>query len=217
MNMEYAASHLAAFNPGREITVLQVGAYDGRTNDPVESSIRAFGWRGVLVEPQPTPFAALKRHYEDNPLVQVFNVAIGESDGTRPLYTIEPAADLPEWTRQIASFNRSHLDTQQKQLTGIDLQARIKVLDVTTWSFDTLLDRSQTAHVDILQLDAEGFDFSLLKLFDVPRRKPTIINYEHQHLSRTDRDTAAELLVACGYRLAMSYHAAGDTIAVRAL
>lgn len=215
MTVEYAAAHLRAFNPGREFTVLQVGAYDGIANDPIATAIGAFGWKAVLVEPQRGPFIALQNRYRDNPQVQAFNVAISDQNGSRPLFTLEPSADLPDWTQQTASFNRSHFDKVQKHLAGVDISARVKAVDVSTWTFDTLFERSRVGRVDILQIDAEGYDFELLKMFDVPRRIPTIVSYEHQHLSRADRAAAAELLVKCGYRLAMVY-GVGDTIAVAA-
>ena len=52
------------------------------------------------------------------------------------------------------------------------------------------------------------------ELFDIPRRLPSIVNYEHVHLSRVDRNAAADLLIANDYRLAMSY-VDFDTVAYR--
>ena len=40
LNLEYVTGRLAALNPGHQFTVLQVCAFDGSANDPVESSIR---------------------------------------------------------------------------------------------------------------------------------------------------------------------------------
>jgi FkbM family methyltransferase len=214
MTVEYAAAHLAAFHPGRSFTVLQVGAYDGVALDPLAGALNAFGWRAVLVEPQPGPFEALRDHHAGNPEVQVFNVAIADRDGYRQLFTVEPADDLPDWAPQMASFNRHHIiKNAEKYLPGIAIAERIKVIEVPTWTFDTLLARSHTSRVDILQIDTEGYDLEVLRLFDVPRRMPVIVNYEHRHLSRSDRAAAAELLVGCGYRLAMFYEG-GDTVAV---
>ena len=195
--------------------MLQIGAFDGTTNDPIARSINAFGWEAVLVEPQLHPILTLQRLYKEHPDVQTFNVAISDQDGTRPLFTIDPVDDLPGWVQGIASFNRGHFRQVQRHLPGIDLAARMKVTEVPSWTFDTLLRHADIGHVDVLQIDTEGYDLELLRMFDVPRRKPRIIGYEHKHLSRADRAAAAELLVACGYRLAMVY-GAGDTVAVAA-
>ncbi len=213
LNLEYVTGKLAALKPRHQFTVLQVGAFDGSANDPVESSIRALGWRAVLVEPQPAPFSVLQTRYEGNPAVQVFNVAIGDIDGTRPFYMLSPTEDLGWWASQIASFDRNHLESFQKWAPGVDFSERITEIDVPTWTFETLLDRSHTDRVDVLQIDAEGYDFELLRAFDVPKRQPLVIQYEHKHLSKADRDAALAILVDCGYRIAVT-HNHDDTLAV---
>lgn len=215
MTLEFAAAHFAACHPGRDVTAIGVGAYDGFTNDPLAVVLERHGWRGVLVEPQPEPFAMLRNRYAENPRVQTFNVAIGDRDGTRALYRIPPAEDLPVWTQRIASFDRAHVVEFQSYVpSGVDIAERIVEHTVECWTFDTLLRRADAAHVDLLQIDAEGFDFELLRLFDIPRRLPAIVNYEHEHLPRTDRNAAAELLVASGYQLAMNY-TGRDTVGYR--
>ena len=214
IDLEYAAAHLVAFHPGRQISAVQVGAFDGVSNDPLAPLLQAFHWSAVLIEPQPCPFAALRHHYADNQAVQVFNVAIGERDSKRMLYMLKSSDPLPDIFHQVASFDRAHVEKIRRQELP-HTATEITAVEVETWTFNTLLRRSNTTLVDVLQIDAEGYDFELLKLFDVPRRLPTIVHYEHQHLSRSDRNAAAELLVACGYRLAMSFTSPGDTLAVR--
>jgi FkbM family methyltransferase len=200
MTLEYAYTHLAAFNPRSQFTVLQVGAFDGVANDPIAKPLRTFGWDGILIEPQPSPFASLQSVYEGNERVQLFNVAIGDSDGHQPMFMIEGG------DAQWASFSRRHLESQPSP------GGEIVEIEVETCTFATVLERAGSPEIDILQIDAEGYDYELLKLFDVPRRRPAIINYEHRHLSRADRNAAAELLISCDYRLAMDY-IEGDTVA----
>jgi hypothetical protein len=38
---------------GHEFTFIQVGAFDGITTDPLHKYITRYGWRGILMEPQP--------------------------------------------------------------------------------------------------------------------------------------------------------------------
>jgi FkbM family methyltransferase len=210
LTLEHACAHLAAFNPERQFNVIQVGAFDGRTNDPIHAALRRFGWRSVLVEPQSGPFSELRTLHDGQDSVQVFNVAIAEADGTRSMYALQ-GNGLPFWAPQATSFNRELLVTQ---LAALRTTAAIREFEVETWTFATLLSRAGMDRVDVLQLDAEGYDYELLKLFDVPSRLPAVIGYEHQHLTKADRIAVAELLVGCGYQLAMS-HWAGDTVALR--
>lgn len=45
---------------GRRPWFLQIGANDSATHDPLHELIRARGWRGALVEPNPAAFERLR-------------------------------------------------------------------------------------------------------------------------------------------------------------
>lgn len=213
MTVEFAAAHLDSRNRGRGVVLCQIGAYDGKSNDPIADAIERFQWRAILVEPQPVPFAALEDLYGRNPRVQLYNVAIAEADGCRRLHTVSATSGLPAWTHQVASFDPAHVRKFQRYLPGVDVDGVVVSIEVPTWTFDTLLRRAGSPNVDVLQIDAEGYDLELLRMFNIPQRQPAIVNYEHEHLSRADRRAAAGLLLGCGYRLAMSN--TGDTLAYR--
>jgi hypothetical protein len=51
------------FKFGRELTFIQIGAYDGVTKDPLRDYIDAYGWRGILLEPQSRPAHQLRELY----------------------------------------------------------------------------------------------------------------------------------------------------------
>src|ERR1700757_1019618 len=51
---------------GREVSFIQVGAFDGVSTDPLRKYIQTCGWRGVLIEPQPRPAAQLQELYGGN-------------------------------------------------------------------------------------------------------------------------------------------------------
>jgi FkbM family methyltransferase len=205
-----AADALAAVQD--EVTLLQVGAFDGITNDPALGALRRHGWRGVLVEPQARPFAALRELHAGDDRVQVLNVAVSDVDGTRELFTLDPVDDLPGWAQQIASFERSHLVGQQRYLPDGVVAERLSVVDVETVTFDTLLARAGVDRVDVLQIDTEGFDHQVLRMFDVPRRLPAIVNFESIHLADEDKLGCADLLESAGYALTVSHW---DTLGVR--
>jgi FkbM family methyltransferase len=215
LTFEFVAAHFAWRNAERDVTLVQIGAYDGSTDDPVLEALMLHGWRAVLVEPQRLPFAKLQELHGRNPKIQLFNVAIADRDGPRTLFRIEPAPFLPDWTQRIASFDRDHVLKSQRYVPrSINIEPLIIEDTVECWTFKTLLERAGVQHVDVLQLDTEGYDLELMRLFDIPRRLPAIVNYEHVHLSRAERNDAAELLISNGYRLAMS-HTTFDTVAYR--
>jgi FkbM family methyltransferase len=203
MTFDEAADALA--EQQSDVTVVQVGAFDGITNDPILPALRRHGWRAVLVEPQPRPFAALFDLHRGNPQVQVFNLAVSDSDGSRPLFTLEPQEGLPPWAQQIASFNRDHLVGQQRFLPDGVVAERLTVLDVETVTFDTLFARAGVDRVDVLQIDTEGFDGEVLRMFDLPARRPRIVNFEHLHLGAADKAGCLDLLSSVGYALTTSH------------
>jgi FkbM family methyltransferase len=200
LTFEYVAAHFACRHANSDVTVVQIGAYDGVVDDPLAEVLELHGWTGILVEPQREPFKALERRYVGNPKIRLFNVAIADQDGFRNLYRTGPST--------LASFDRAHV------VKHFDVKDEPLIVEepVECWTFSTLLERAGVERVDVLQIDAEGYDLELLRLFDIPRRLPSIVNYEHVHLSRSERNSAAGLLISNGYRLGMSRF---DTVAYR--
>ena len=53
--------------------------------------------------------------------------------------------------------------------------------------------------IDLLQIDAEGFDAAVVRMaLEMPVR-PSCINFEHKHLKRADRRPLFDLLQASDY------------------
>jgi hypothetical protein len=73
-------------------------------------------------------------------------------------------------------------------------------------TFDTLLDRHKVDRIDLLQIDVEGYDYELLKMFDFERIQPKLICYEHLHLKLSDKNACKKYLTENGYKtLEMEY------------
>lgn len=209
LSLEYIVAHYALTNP--DAFFVQVGAYDGTSNDPLLHIVQHYGWKGVLVEPQNLAFKKLERLHAHNSQIVVRNVAMAREDGKRTLYSLGVHPGLPEWAYQIASFNKSHILKQQRYLHGWNVNDLLVADEVDCITFDTLLKEMGSPHVDILQIDTEGFDYEIIKMFQVEERKPSIINFEHLHLSRKAWNEAVALLVECGYKVAKAGW--GDTLA----
>jgi FkbM family methyltransferase len=193
----------------QDLTFLQIGAFDGRQNDPLYQFITRYHWRGVLVEPMPDAFAKLQEAYRDEPQVQLQNVAVDHANGTKALYHLRrDAQGLPVWAAQLASFNRDVVLRHRAQIPNIaDL---IETTQVRCCSLATLLAETGLSQVDVLQIDTEGWDYEILKLVDFAQMKPAIINYEHAHLNPDDWDAAIDLLTRNGYHIGIGRR---DTVA----
>jgi FkbM family methyltransferase len=191
-----------------DVRYLQVGAFDGVSGDPVYPLIERHGLKGVLVEPQRDAFARLQSNYARFDGFTFVNAAISDQDGSLTLYRIKPEAQGPYWLHQIASLDRNVLMQHADRVPN--LESLIEAERVRTITFATLLKETGVERIDLLQIDAEGYDAELLRLFDIPARRPAIVRFEHTHLSVADHARSVALLVSQGYKIAVC---GGDTLA----
>ena len=209
--LDMLLSHYRQTHP--EVCFLQVGAFDGVSADPIYPLVEKHHLRGYLIEPQADAFDRLKANYArfgGSGFVFV-HAAIGEKDGTIPLYRIKPDAPGPNWLPQVASLDKRFPMRHAHVVPG--LESLIEIEEVPCLTFPTLFRTYGERHIDLLQIDAEGLDAKILRLFDVPSRMPAIIRFEHKHLGEEDYGQALTSLVALGYKIAMG---AADTLAYHA-
>jgi FkbM family methyltransferase len=193
--------------------VLQIGANDGITNDPVHDLIVNNDLPSLLIEPHPVAFAALQSNYVKHPNVVVENVAIASVDGTLPFYVPDDklAKSMPR-THRLCSFSKKQLITA---LIGNDVtnpESRIKVLQVPTRTVPTILDEHKIKKVDILQIDVESLDWKVLSQFDLNALGVSLINIEFFALAFEEKQACVKHLSSLGYEMG---HFFGDLVAFR--
>ena len=171
-----------------EITFLQIGAFDGVADDDLRAVIDRYPSRGILVEPQPAVFEMLKKNYQKHPQLELVNAAVDRTSGTREFYTTAAGCST------VASFDRSHL--LKHGVAARDVQ----VQQVECLTIPDLLERYQFDSVDLLQIDAEGYDYEIIKSIDFAHFKPAILRFEFAHFSRRDINQCIRDLALHGYR-----------------
>ena len=191
------------------IPYCQVGALDGITHDPIFPLIQKHGLRGVLLEPQSRMFETLKSNYARFSNFTFVNAAIADVDGTRELYTIKEGAEGPDWLRGVSSFSEEVLLRHAGSVPNLRSMIRTEV--VRTVTFDTLFRECGVNDIDLLQIDTEGYDAKVLKLFDFSKWKVAVVQFEHKHLSQVDFEGSLQLLIDNGYKIAIGRE--GDTLA----
>ncbi len=202
-----------------EFFFIQVGAYDGLTNDPLHARVRHYRWRGVLLEPQTGPFRALQENYRGQDQLIFLNAAVSDRDGQAPLYVVPQEEGQPAWSQQIASFRPEVVLRHDDAGLAVPVPRGIRNLAdkmepqlVDTMTFGSLLERFDIKRIDLLQIDAEGYDGELLRLFDFDRLQPSMIRYEHMHLSKKEQGACLDLLLDLGYLFTVGV---SDTLAYR--
>jgi len=180
-------------------SILQVGAFDGVSNDPVHELIRTFHHvRAVLLEPQPAPCAALQRLWQDDARVVPLQAALAADCGERPLYVIADShSHLHPFAGQVASFSRGHVETACRRYMWRPAADAVTSVPVATVDWRTLV--AQHGPFDLVVIDAEGFDGEIVHLIDLSAHPPGIIIFEHCHLTRRMRRRCASRLRGAGY------------------
>lgn len=202
IGLQHVIAHSLWRHPREDFFFIQVGAFDGMANDPLREIVLDHGWRGILVEPQPEAFRRLEENYRDQPGLVLRNVAVSDVSGPRTLYKLR-AGDpgLPPWALQLASFRREVVLKHGDVIP--DIASRIETETVECLTFEDLLAPVRPGRIDLLQVDAEGYDFEILKLFHGAGLRAQIIGFEHKHLSRPERNACVEHLISLGYRVAL--------------
>ena len=199
-----------AYRLGRgDLFFVQIGANEGDSSDALSQIIRAHGLRGILVEPQAHAFTQLCTNYADQPQVLLERAAIAPKDGDATLFKIRDAFwaqhGFPGTASEISSLARSHIRRHVEIFGGAGLAADESVYleteTVPALTLSSLLKRHHVERADLLQIDAEGFDFEILKMVDWSAHPPAMIYFESIHLSLPDRLAAWALLREHDYAL----------------
>jgi len=208
-----------------DFVFIQIGAHNGVSNDWLYAFVRRFHLRGILLEPQSCAFRELQKNYKDCPQVVLENLAVAKESGTQKLFTVKKELDFLQYANQAASFNYAHTNTQlarhlsngaPREVRGKLRELKLQVADcieaetVPTCTFEALLGKHGLERYDLLQIDTEGFDYEIIKMANIQKFKPRLINYEHEHLSERDQRECWGQLQGYGYHV---FTHNGDTTA----
>jgi len=165
---------------GGHVRFIMVGAGDGLHHDPLREFVLRDDWRGVFVEPEPSSFRALMRHYPARRFrnIRLVSAAIsaGEDEGLL-LFTVKPealAALPPERQAEIRAL--ASLD-HDRLMSGLAAQALspdvITAIEVPPATIEQLARAFfQDRQFDLLILDAGGHEARILGSLDLDRVHP---------------------------------------------
>ena len=206
-----------------EFFFVQIGAHDGSYRDPLHEYIMKYRLSGLLVEPQETAFERLQETYHGRPGLTFANVAVSSSSGTRTMYRVKPElarGDASSWSPDsISSLDKETISRMVRKRipkyirhVSDTMDDYLEEMPVRTLSLQDLISEYGITRIDLLQLDCEGYDHEILKMFDFQKFRPSLINYESMVLSDADRADCERLLESNGYRI---FRHRGDTCAFK--
>tara|TARA_B110000902_G_scaffold87437_1_gene103891 strand:- start:8309 stop:9073 length:765 start_codon:yes stop_codon:yes gene_type:complete len=178
INIKEKLAKLVECNLTNDFFFLQIGANDGVSFDPIHQLVTRYKLKGICIEPIEEYFQELTITYKDLPNVKLIQKAVTDKIGTRVMYKVDSnlRSSLPEWSKGIASLNSNH-----HKRSGVNSNCIIPE-EVETISFDGLITGEQIEQLDLLVIDAEGYDIEIIKSIDFNKIKPRIIFFEHKFL-----------------------------------
>ncbi|MDP1581744.1 MAG: FkbM family methyltransferase [Candidatus Didemnitutus sp.] len=201
---------LRIFPDLRELNFIQIGANDGVQSDPIATYLNRYHWSGLMLEPLIGNFARLQQLHGNNPRIILRQAALDVVAGRRVVYDLSTAAtaDQPAWARGLGSFSRERVAAAAAELNLAADVLQSEEVECITWP--QVWQEFGQRRCDLLVLDTEGYDITLLRAADLARHRPRLILFEHACVALPERMAFYEELVSLGYNLATFE---GDTVA----
>lgn len=187
----------------KKIVIIEVGANDGKTGDPLYEIIkRNPEGCAILIEPIPYLFNQLKQTYSDCDHCIFENIGIAAESGEMSIFYADANArlsmpELPHYFKELASFDRSRISN----LLGEKGKEFLCEELVKTMPLKALMNHHSINHVDLLQVDTEGYDFEVLKTFPFDTTRPQVVCFEHCHFTSDDRSASRQMMAQNGYHV----------------
>jgi len=214
-----------AFKKYGQVTAIQVGACDGdpdqtTSNDPLRMFLARPGLHAVLLEPNPVVFKMLqdnlKAQLETTEHILVMNAAVtNKSFDSVPFYVVSPRLirDFPRfehfhWARyQLSSMDWAHVAKHHEYLalSRDKFATYIDKIDVRALTPADVLTKAalEPGAVDLLVVDAEGYDVEIVTAFLLlDAFNPKIIIFEATHSQNAQLHDLQSLLALRGYQVA---------------
>jgi len=158
-----AKIYLERFGYRRHGTFVEIGAYDGDSYSNT-CGLADLGWRGVYVEPVEHYYEKCRKRHAKNNRVTVLNLAVGDSTGEVTIHVNGPLSTISEVA--LENFKRMKWWKGNKTAT------------VPMITLNDLLSVHILPRFDLLVIDVEGYEWEVLKGFDIARWSPKMVIVE---------------------------------------
>jgi len=215
---------------GSKAIIVQIGANDGRINDPIYEHIRRFSsaTRVLLIEPQDDVIPHLKDNYSFHKDATIWNGAIGSEDFLS-LYRLKtdyyqrfirryledsPAYRVPTGFTS-ANYNHVMQHIAGNLPEGVDPVDAIEAIVRPCATLKSALGAAGWLHenIDILQIDTESKDDETMYACNLDILRPIIINFEYRFIPQDRLIRLNKWLQSLGYSVirhngsdALAYH-----------
>lgn len=158
--------------------LIQIGANDGKRFDEINFFIKKYKINSLLVEPIDRYFNELKKNYADNDYVKFENSAISVENSISYLFQVKKKYlnHYDDHVNGLASFEKKHLVKH-----GIKT-FHIEKTRVETITLNNLIKKHNIKFLDLLYVDAEGYDGKIVYDFLLNTNFKPLIIFEYIHI-----------------------------------
>lgn len=143
------------FNKKENGVFIELGGYNGLTQSNTAFFEFYRNWTGIIVEPS----NRFKECIENRPKSKCFNFACVSDD------YIEDTIKIDNYNNLMTSINGLRIGTTT-------------LVDVKTSTLTKIIDSTEIKEIDFLSLDAEGYEYEILKGLDFNKYRPKYILIE---------------------------------------
>ena len=156
----------------------------------IENDIKKCSNKILLIEPVKYNFDQLKNRFKNYKNIIFENIAIGEKNELIDFFhVLESSIDKfkKHWASGIGSFSKEHIlkhRTKRFQITEKD----IKCIKIKAMTFNKLIEKYKIEYINKLIIDAEGFDYKIIKSINFKKIFIKEIIFEKKHISVTQKN-----------------------------
>jgi FkbM family methyltransferase len=156
---------------------VEAGANDGLAESNTLLFERHRNWTGILIEPVPQLAERCRSNRPDAIVEQVALVAFDYGSPTIRLHYSD-LMSLVDGARGTEEED-AHWAELGFRTTGNSPDPRMpRTLEIQAEPLSAVLDRHRVSHIDLMSLDVEGYEPSVLRGLDLRRHRPTFIVVE---------------------------------------
>ena len=180
------------FSNGLINSIIQIGANDGKRFDIINSFIKKYSPKAILVEPIREYYEDLKSNYKDQNNIFFENSAISINNEISFLFKVDEQKFkfYDEHIKGISSFDKSHLLKH-----GVS-NSHIKKENVKSISFEKLIEKYSVNYLDLLMVDAEGYDGDIIIDFLSNSSLRPLIIFEYIHIKNKKLEKLINILIS---------------------
>ena len=187
---------------GEKLFMINIGAMDGVLFDGMSGYADMYNSDVLYVEPMKPHFDRLVKHKGGNPGNKFENSAISNYNGTINMKTI-PIEIVDQGLVHHAFYGMSVIDPTKNGMGSegdrevVEKYAVDAVVNCITW--DTLVQKHNIDHFDVMSVDTEGHDYIIFSQIDLNKFKPRLIRLEWCNMTDEEKTNITKKLEDAGY------------------